>query len=218
MLLGFTGASGGWGGAKEFLKEPGRVKGDAGRALVGDDGGADVRGELEEAGGLAIGGGVDVEEVEDGGGALGGVLSGAGGELAEFVHFVGPEELGGVEPPFGAIIGADAQEAAASADDLDAVAVLELGDGFGAGDEGGAELEACGSDEGLTEGGGAIGLGGAGAEQEGGGGRKEGSGEGWAGHRPLRGGGPVRRNWEGERGWRRTSPADSGRSQQSPAR
>jgi hypothetical protein len=218
FFFGFTGASGGGGGAKEVLEEAWRVEGDAGGALVGDDGGADVGGELEEAGGLAIGGGVDVEEVEDGGGALGGLLSGACGELAEFVHFVGTEELGGVEPAFGAVIGADAEEAAAAADDFDAVAVFELGDGFGAGDEGGAELEACGTDEGFTEGGGAIGLGGAGAEQECGGGREEGSGEGRAGHRPLRGGGPVRRNREGERGWRRTSPADSGRSQQSPAR
>jgi hypothetical protein len=143
---------------------------------------------------------MDVEEVENGGGALGGLLGGTGGELAKLVHFVGPEELGGVEPAFGAFIRADAQEAAAAADDVDAVAVFELGDGFGAGDEGGAELEAGGSDEGFTEGGVAIGLGRAGAEEEGNGGREEHSVEEWADHRPLRGGGPVRRKREGERG------------------
>jgi hypothetical protein len=119
--------------------------------LVGDDGGADVRGELEEAGGLAIGGGVDVEKVEDGGGALGRIFCGAGGELAELVHFVGPEELGGIEPAFGAVAGTDPEESAAAADDVDAVAVFELGGGFGAGDEGGAELEAGWSDEGFAE-------------------------------------------------------------------
>jgi hypothetical protein len=116
-----------------------------GREAVADDVDGFVFGDLEEAGGLARGGAVHIEDVEGSGLSLRGEFGGVVGEVAQIVHLLVREEKIGVGPALDSLRGADLDETAAEFDDVEFIAMLDGGDGGGFRGEVFAEIEGDGS-------------------------------------------------------------------------